>query len=103
MNNNQITNEILANDINEILEIVKNGGGNYSVSFYIIKNTRSKAKDKKRWYNVYLSNYDEEAKKEFLDETIKQLENVYSKVKSGYSVVDFLKPEEKNNNGKELT
>ena len=98
MNNIQITEEILTNDINEILNIIDDKDGRYSVDFYIIKDTQSRAKDKKRWYNVYISGYNDNARDEFLEETIKQLDNLNNKLKNGCGIGDFLNPDECNGN-----
>jgi len=98
MSNIQITEEILTNDISEILDTIKDDEGKYSMEFYIIKNTQSRAKDKKRWYRVYVSDYENNARIEFLNETVSQLDNILNRLKKNHGIEDFLKPNENNGN-----
>ena len=98
MTNKTIGKDLILENIDDILNILDNP--NYSLNLYVIEDTKSKAKNKAKWYNVYDTEGNKDCKDDFLNETLKTLQNIKLKLKANDTIIKkFLEPDENDING----
>lgn len=99
MTNCNIKKNLIINDIDNILNMLNSDNQTYALNMYLIEDTKSKAKNKSKWYNVFDAGNDENCKKDFKNKILDTLKNLKSGLGNGILIKNFLELDENDIDG----